>query len=517
MKRNVQVFKKLTLFFYLLMLCQLWRLCQYGGVRRHMPFLLLSFAGTAVSLIMCLVQKRKNGGSSSEPARKKGRIQMDIVAAFLASLFFGGGIIYSAVPYHGALSWKIDQWIHRKEIALTHGNIFESGVEGALLDLDKALGLPENLYISDGYKMTFDGSGAIQSLRAFLYGADEKGDTRTYLVDYDADKSSSMTVWLDGESGGEYDEDKRLEPMLQIFQKADWMKQTESWSKQFGEDTVYEILYYGKRSFPSREGLRLTFSSALDSDVAGTGNQEAGEQGQERKALRERQFLAQLNRGGEISGFEVSLHIPQMSSVTPVRYMLDPEYISQETLSRENGKQQEQAAKEAESWTVDRSDGRMYFFLDDQHGWRLSVADAAAGSRFYVLEQTADGGNTWECINQDPFSGKAGVAEGLVFFDEHTGVAGLSGAAQYYSSLYLTRDGGAVFEQIELPMETVTKLPESAAEYGQTIEDYTYFNMPRKDEDTWTVTVTAGASEREGIVFQSTDSGESWNYAGISQ
>ena len=517
MKRNSQIFQTLGLLFYLLTLSQLWSLCWYGGLRRHMPLLLLGFLGMSVSLLIGLRRKRKSSEAGSEPVQKRRRIRLHVAAAALASLFFGGGIIYSAVPYHGALSWKIEEWTHKKEIALTHGNVFESGVEGVLADLDTALGLPEKLYVSDSYEMTFDGSGAIQSLSAFLYGTDEKGDTRTYLVDYDADKSSSMTVWLDGESGGEYDEDKRLEPMLQIFQQTDWNTQAKSWSEQFGKETVYEILYYGKRSFPSREGLRLTFSSAFDSDAAGTGNQEAGEQRQEEEALRERQFLAQLDRGGELSGFEVSLHIPQMSSVTPVRYMLDPEYISQETLSRENEKQQAQTAKEAESWTVDRSDGSMYFFLDGQHGWRLSVADAAAGSRFYVLEQTADGGNSWECINQDPFSGKIGVAEGLVFFDEHTGVAGLSGAAQYYSSLYLTRDGGAVFEQIELPMETAVELPESAAEYGQTIEDYAYLNMPKKEGEIWTITVTAGASEREGLVFQSADSGKSWTYVGTVQ
>lgn len=517
MKRNFQIFQKLSLLFYLFALYELWGLCRYGGVRRHMPPLLLGFAGAAVFLLIGLIRKRKSCENGSDPVRRRGRIRMDVLAAALASLFFGAGIVYSAIPYHGALSWKIEEWTSKKEIPLTHENVFESGVEGVLSDLDKAFGLPEKLYVADSYEMTFDGKGTIQSLSAFLYGTDEKGDTRTYLVDYDAEKSGSMTVWLDGVTGREYDEDKRLEPMLQIFQQADWKEQAASWSKQFGEETVYEILYYGKRSFPSREGLRLIFSDSSDSGKAGKRTLETGGQRLETGELRERQFLAQLDRGGEMLGFEVSLHIPQMSSVTPVRYMLDPEYISQETLSKENEKQQAQAAKEAESWTVDRNDGSMYFFLDDQNGWRLSVTDAAAGSRFYVLEQTADGGNSWECINQDPFSGKIGVAEGLVFFDENTGVAGLSGAAQYYSSLYLTRDGGVTFEQIELPMETAAELPESAAEYGQTIEDYAYLNMPKTEGDTWTITVTAGASEQEGLIFQSADSGKSWTYAGTVQ
>lgn len=44
------------------------------------------------------------------------------------------------------------------------------------------------------------------------------------------------------------------------------------------------------------------------------------------------------------------------------------------------------------------------------------VVDAAAGSRFYVMERTADGGDTWERINEDPFDNQAGVAEGVMFF-----------------------------------------------------------------------------------------------------
>ena len=83
------------------------------------------------------------------------------------------------------------------------------------------------------------------------------------------------------------------------------------------------------------------------------------------------------------------------------------------------------------------------------------ITDAAAGSRFYVMEKTMDGGSTWECINDDPFSGQLGVAEGLIFYDENFGVAGITGASQSYSRLYVTRDGGRTFEEMKLPMDLV--------------------------------------------------------------
>ena len=35
-----------------------------------------------------------------------------------------------------------------------------------------------------------------------------------------------------------------------------------------------------------------------------------------------------MQAGGEIQGFEVSLHIPAAEYVTPVRYIMEPVYIS---------------------------------------------------------------------------------------------------------------------------------------------------------------------------------------------
>ena len=53
MKRNSHIFQTLGLLFYMLMMSQLWSLCQYGGLRRHMPLLLLGSLGTAGSQ-MCI-------------------------------------------------------------------------------------------------------------------------------------------------------------------------------------------------------------------------------------------------------------------------------------------------------------------------------------------------------------------------------------------------------------------------------------------------------------------------------
>lgn len=389
--------------------------------------------------------------------------------------------------------------MRKKEITLEHNNIYETGVEGILSDLDEVLDLPEELYIANKCQVTFDENGTIQSIYAFLYGKDADGEKKTYLVDYDADKSDDMTVWTDGNVNGEYEEDMRLSPMIEILNKADWINQVERWADNFEEPQIYEVLYLGRRDFNSQEGLQYIPKDAEGDGVqTGTGH------------------LEQLRNGGKMVGFEVSLHIPDLSDVTPVRYIMEPEYVSQEELKQENTIQQVEGAKDTESWTTDRSDGTMYFFLDDQNGWRLVVTDAAAGSRFYIMEKTVDGGTTWEHINDDPFSGQLGVTEGLLFFDEEFGVIGLTGASQSYSALYVTENGGVSFEKVELPMSTVTELPELAKECGFTVADYDYLYMPENDGDVLTITVTTDAGESDGITFRSTDRGATWEYTGIT-
>ncbi len=496
MKYLTKICGAVCLFFYLLFLYQVWHLCQYGGIRRHMPLLAFGAIGFLASLITGLVLKRQKHEEVLGQGLANLFFRMEILIGLLGTVFFGVCVVYAALPYNGALSWKLDSLMKEKKVELAHDNFFRDGADGFLTDLDKAFGLPEELYVVNRFRMTFDGTGEIQAIETFLHGKDEKGEERTYLVDYDRARGRKMTVWLDGNAAG-YDGAKHLEPMLRILEKADCSQQVQEWSKDLGAG-IYEILYYGKRSFGSQEGLKL-----LPGDVDGDGEDNGVPD------------LGQLSTGWEVTGFEVSLHIPSAEGVTPVRYIMEPEYVSLDVLSQERVEEQVGEAVETKGWTVDQSDGTMYFFLDGNIGWRLAVIDAAAGSRFYGMEKTADGGDTWDEINADPFLGDIGVTEGLLFFDESFGIAGLTGASQSDSSLFLTRDGGRSFTRLSLPMDTVTQLPPLAKECGFTVEDYDYIHMPKKEEDTLTVMVSTEAIDTEGILFLSEDNGESWAYTGV--
>ena len=50
---------------------------------------------------------------------------------------------------------------------LEHDNFFEDGAEGILEDLRNALELPEELYISNQFQLTFDEEGTIRTIYAF--------------------------------------------------------------------------------------------------------------------------------------------------------------------------------------------------------------------------------------------------------------------------------------------------------------------------------------------------------------
>lgn len=492
MKFIYKVCGKAALFFYIFTLYRFWHLCQYGGLKRHIPLLIFGSVGCIVMSVLWLVS-RTGMDRSAVGIGSRILLLIEIIIFAGSTMFFSEKIISSGVRYQGALSWKIDEWTRKKEIKLEHDNLFQDGADGFLQDMDQVLDLSEELYVENKCQIRFDQQGRIQSIYGFLYGKDKNGEKRTYLIDYDVQDSEYLTVWLDGNANGTYEKDDVLAPMFTIINQSDWTEKVSSWAEEMETEQIYELLYIGRRTFYSSEGLQY-----VAGDVDGDGI-ESGMRG-----------FSQLSGGGAVVGYEVSLSIPALDNMTPVRYMMEPEYITPAELEQENTLEQSDTAIKAESWTIDQSDGSMYFFLDEKTGWRMVITDAAAGSRFYELDCTTDGGKTWERINKDPFGGSIGVTEGLIFYDESFGIAGLTNASGSSSKLYLTRDGGKSFEKISLPMESVTELPELADEIGYTIEDYDYLNMPEIDGNRLKITVTTESTEQEGLVFQSEDQGTTW-------
>lgn len=410
------------------------------------------------------------------------------------------------------------------KITLKHDNFFDDSVAGILEDLDNEIGLPKKIYLVNHFNVTFYATGEIAAIDTFFYGEDENGETRTYLVDYNRKKSSKMTVYINNYAETDYEEDMCLTPLFELLGNIKVKEQVDSWAEETKSHT-FGISYSGKRAFTSADSLQVINAENTDTN----GNS----------------ILSKVEYGGEVTGFAVTFSTGgEENTGEIITYIINPKYISAAVLAQQNRREQIDEAKngagndttdntgnadpnavagddEEESgdgtpWTENREDGSVYFFLDSNTGYRLLVADAAAGSRFYELEMTKDGGQSWNQQNADPFDGNIGVAEGIEFYNENLGVIGLAGASGDYSTLYLTQDGGKTFSMIELSMDEVTELPDTAAEYGFSISDYDYCKMPQQKDGKLIIKVISAMGENDGILFESIDSGNTWNYSGIS-
>ena len=82
-------------------------------------------------------------------------------------------------------------------------------------------------------QITFDKKEQFKVCIRFYMEKIKREKERTYLIDYDADKSNKMSVWIDGNANGTYEKDMRLSPMIKILKNARWQKQVKTWAKKF--------------------------------------------------------------------------------------------------------------------------------------------------------------------------------------------------------------------------------------------------------------------------------------------
>lgn len=417
-----------------------------------------------------------------ENTRKKYQLKNWLKAGMILLLVCLGGLYFFKTSERFQKSDEV-------KITLKHDNFFDDSVAGILEDLDNEIGLPKKIYLVNHFNVTFYATGEIAAIDTFFYGEDEDGETRTYLVDYNRKKSSKMTVYINNYAKTDYEEDMCLTPLFELLGNIKVKERVDSWAEETKSHT-FGISYSGKRAFTSADSLQVINAESADidenEDIDGNAD------------TNENSILSQLEYGGEVTGFAVTFSTDgEENTGEIITYIINPKYTSAAVLAQQNRQEQIDEAKngagkdttdnngnadtnavagndgndEEESgdgtpWTENREDGSVYFFLDDNTGYRLLVADAAAGSRFYELE--------------------------------------------------MTKDGGKTFSMIELSMDEVTELPDTAAEYGFSISDYDYCKMPQQKDGKLIIKVISAMGENDGILFESIDSGNTWNYSGIS-
>ena len=458
-------------------------LCMYGGIRRRVP----TIAGCGLILLIWFIlwtlsyhKKIKYLEFNFDKTLFRIIFCMELMVLLTIVGVFGVRIIESGMKYNGKLSWKIDEWIRSKKITLEHNNIYEDGIEGIFQDLETKLDLPDELYLVNQFSVKFNYEGTITDIYSFFYGKDDSGKMRTYLLDYNNRKSDKMIVWMNGNVGADYKETEKMQPLFELMNHIDLKAELHGYSNEYGS-SGFELKYFGYREITSSMDLCV-----LDQEGSNMRLEDA------------------LTENGTYEGYEVSVYTPDKDGILAIRYMDGYHRIIVDEPEPE-------VKYEIGASTAVREDGSVYYFLNETIGWRLVVIDAAAGSRWYTLESTNDGGENWNRIEPDPFQGELfGVADSIQFLDEQTGFVLMSGASESHSELYRTTDGGNTFTLVKLPTELIDiEIPDLA--------DHDYITMPLQENDVLKVSLRLEKYDCGSIYFESNDNGNTWYYAGVSE
>ena len=414
------VFNPLVVIVYGVGCYELALLAKYGGITKRVPIILITFLSLLLWFIGCLYKYmiKTNEGNSKEKLSlpflnkfSKFIFLLSMTSLILITFTAGTSIYQSGTNFQGRLAFVIDDVFNHRKIKFTHDNLYKDDLDGLFDDLKAKIDLPNDLYINNHFELTFNKEGQITSFYSHLYGLDERGKKKTIQLDYDRSKDPHIFVTLNRETDSTFDETMKLQPLLDGVKHIPIKKTVDDWNN----DTL-GLYYTGYRNWEKNVNSLVYFDkSGKTFPIEATEN--------------------------DITGYSVSVYVPDDPSITPVRfidYSLIAGYLQAKvtTVEPEN----ESSPDEGET-----------YYVNKQTGYQLSVADAALGSRFYVLNQTTDEGNTWEMINPDPFLGSSGVSSGITFINKELGFIGLSHSGSTHADLYRTTDGGLTFEKVTFP------------------------------------------------------------------
>lgn len=120
--------------------------------------------------------------------------------------------------------------------------------------------------------------------------------------------------------------------------------------------------------------------------------------------------------------------------------------------------------------------------------YRMSVIEAAAGTRFYALLKSRDNGNHWYVVSDMPFGDSGGGSVEFSFLNEALGFAALSHNGGDNATLYVTQNGGKSYHSVEISDSPVVTLGD-----GTTYQPYDFPGMPHLEQDKLMLLVGQGA------------------------
>ena len=188
----------LTAAVYFVFLQHLYRLCQFGGKRRNIPVLAGCIIFFCVMLLTAIIAAVKKGRKAEEqadiikenvirkinknPGLYRGYMAVLLLFGIGITLFYGEKIVLSASNFNGKLSWLLYEKSHKRTVEIAHDNVFSDGIGEMIGDLEQKLQMPEELYVATSFNLHFKPDGTMTSLETYLYGKDDKGNLKTYLI-----------------------------------------------------------------------------------------------------------------------------------------------------------------------------------------------------------------------------------------------------------------------------------------------------------------------------------------------
>ena len=451
-------------------------LAEYGGISRRVPIILFTMGVLIIWFLWSFFRTTPKTSKSTLNKLAKPWYHFALVAVISMTSITVYDVYQSSINYQGKLSWVIQDLIHNRKVSFEKNNIYEYGIEGLLQDIDEQLSLPEELYVSDEFSLSFNEEGVITSIYSSLYGENDEGEIETFSMTYDADDDERITVRADvAEYAPNSSEEMSLEPLIHAMGTLPLRDiVSDEW---YGETfDVFNIYYIGERDWGHDTDGLIYFN---DEEILGSPEMTYN----------------------EMSGYTVSIYPEHISYVVPKRYV----YTDEENLDAVLDAQSDLLPPDELPFEVAEE-----YYLNEDIGYQLVVLDAALGSRYYGLTKTTDGGTNWEMLNVSPFNNSSGGATGVTFINEDLGFAGLSHSGGIYADLYKTTDGGENFE--------IVKLPDVMVPLSST-KDYNPFDfpeMPYEEGGKLVLYVNQGADGdyNRGVraIYHSYDHGETWEF-----
>ena len=433
-------------------------LAQYGGIRRRVPIIIVLFAILLIWLVYHFYKIRTRPAIGviypvpTEIDRKikyhKSWFFIAVSALIFTTGFTGYRIYHSAIPYNGKLSWYIADYFNKKDVPFDDDNIHENGLNGMIAAIETEVTLPEELYLSHSFTVTYEPDGKITDLYGFLYGRNEDNETENLLISYNADRSSYIQLNLNGHVEDTYDDHDKFQPLIDGLNLID----LSIYDELLKEDKI-EIYYEGFRKMSYATAPAYYYDN---NDLVSFGTYD----------------------NLDYAGYSFTLQTTDFAT----HYIYYDEAVIQSQIER----REEKAAQDADPNFFEESEIAEEYFLSNAIGYQLVVLDAALGSRFYGLRKTTDGGETWSMHSYDPFLGEMGGSDDLTFIDEQLGFAVLAKGGGSYANLYRTNDGGKTFLPVKIILYTVTQ-------GGYDYEPFDFPGVPFEEEGQLFLEVRQGA------------------------